>query len=170
MTSTWESNIRIIVRSLYPQFEPSESDEIKRMLDIAEVFPSDLVFDIGCGKGDVLAEAVSRGARAIGVDHSSLRVGKSRDRLKGTDVAQVVYGDIFEERFWYHKGSRKPYVLHNADVVTMFLNPYMNSRLRSLLEEELSGTRVVSNYWPIEGWNPVKVGNVGRGQVFLYSR
>jgi len=76
-------------------------------------------------------------------------------RLTGK-TSLIVLGDIFNDIFWGHKGSKMPYVVGEADVVTLFLNTKMNNRLRPLLEEELRpGTRVVSNYWEIDEWRTI---------------
>jgi len=141
---------RTPIKGWYSDFVPSTSEAIKTMLDLAEVKPGEMVYDIGCGYGNVLLEAQKRGARVIGVDCYLSRVNRTKKRLGG---GLIVYGDIFDESFWRHKGSEAQHVVGEADVVTLFHNTTMNNILRPLLERELKpGTKVVSNCWPIDGW------------------
>jgi len=141
-------------KSWYPSYEPSHEGEIRKMLELAEVTHDDVVYDIGCGEGNILLGALSRGARTIGVDYSPLRIRREKQMIG--DRGEIIYGDIFEDHFWSHKGNDNNHAVYNATVLTMFLNAGMNAHLRPLLEEELrAGTRVVSNYWPVIGWIPV---------------
>lgn len=169
--SVFKSSQIIHRRIWYPIFEPSSEEAIRKMLDLAEVALGESVYDIGCGEGAILLEALNRGAQVTGVDYRPLRVKRARERVG--NKGEIVHGDIFEDRFWSHKGNANGYTLHDANIVTMFLDDEMNAHLRPLFEHELrDGTRVVSNYWPMVGWRPVGIvdlnGNQSYHKIFLY--
>ena len=156
-----------ITKGWYARFERVTEETVRAMLDLAEVRPGEMVYDIGCGNGGILLEAQRRGARVAGVDIYPSRVNRTK-RLTG-ETSLIVHGDIFDDVFWRHKGSEMPYVVGEADVVTLFLNSKMNNRLRPLLEEELRpGTRVVSNYWEIDDWRTITSFIRGDPELAIY--
>jgi precorrin-6B methylase 2 len=139
-------------------FEPTKMNKVRWMLDIARAGPGDVVYDLGSGDGRIVMEAARRGSRAVGIEADPIRVMWSRMmvRFSGlSDRARIVWGNFFDSNF------------RDATVVTLFLMPHTNRRLRSRLREELRpGTRVVSYVWKIEGWEPAMADP--KKEMYLY--
>ena len=122
---------------------PSPDPLVDTMLDIAGVSERDVVMDLGSGDGRTVIAAARRGARAIGVEFDAELVELSRATAVAAGVAEratFVNADLFETD------------LSPATVITMFLLPELNSRLRPRLLELAPGTRIVSNTWDLEEW------------------
>ena len=123
---------------------PTPMSMVHKMLQMAEVGPDDLVYDLGCGDGRILVTAARRyGARAVGIELDPLRylwcrlliiVLGLRDRVR------IIYGDFFRQD------------LSAADVVACYLLRGTNRRLEGKFRRELRPeTRVVSNYFTFPG-------------------
>lgn len=129
-------------------YVPTPMPSVRRMLELAQAGPDDHVVDLGSGDGRILITAVlERGVRsAIGVELDPWLVGFANERAASLGVAdriRFVRGDIFETEF------------ANADVVTMYLLPKLNLRLRPYLLERLTpGTRIVSHSFDMGEWAP----------------
>ena len=128
-------------------WEPTSRKKVRRMLDLSEVGPSDVVYDLGSGDGRVVMEAArSYGARAVGVEADPLRVLYSRMSVSVRHLdgrVRVVWGNFFHTD------------LSDATVVTLFLTQGTNRRLKEKLLSELKpGARVVSYVWTFEDWTP----------------
>jgi SAM-dependent methyltransferase len=124
-------------------FSPTSSRKTKLAIKLAKVGPQDILYDLGCGTGPVLAEAKKRGASVVGVEIEPLRWLICRLRIRG---GSVILGDMYKVP------------LGDATVVFIFQYPSVNMRLKEKFEKELKpGTRVVSYAWKINGWEPVKV-------------
>lgn len=127
-------------------FVPTPEPVVETMLDMAEVGPDDVVLDLGSGDGRIVVAAAQRGARAMGVDIDPRRIAEARENAAqaGLDErAQFIQGDLFEAE------------LSPASVVTMYLLPEVNRRLRPRLLDELEpGTRVVSHDFDMGEWLP----------------
>jgi SAM-dependent methyltransferase len=140
-----------------------------QMLSLAGLRSDELLYDLGCGTGEILVTAARDfRARAVGVEleknifkRAILRVKRNRveDRVK------VVHGDLFQVP------------LRDADVVTLYLTDEANQKVRPKLEWELKeGARVVSASFQVPGWGPSKTVPVGRrsgftspwGAMYLY--
>jgi precorrin-6B methylase 2 len=128
-------------------WEPTSRKKVRRMLELSETGPSDVVYDLGSGDGRIVIEAArTYRARAVGVEADPLRVLYSRvaissSRLEGR--AKVVWGNFFHVD------------LSEATVVTVFLTQGTNQKLKpKLLSDLRPGTRVVSYVWTFEGWAP----------------
>ena len=126
------------------------------MLKLAGVGKTDVVYDLGCGDGRiVIAAAREFGARGVGVDINPVRIGEARENAKKAGVEKQVR---FEENDLFLAD------IHEATVVTLFLLPNVNLRLRPKLLADLKpGTRVVSNTFDMGDWKPDKEANVGEG-------
>ncbi|MGI0132424.1 MAG: SAM-dependent methyltransferase [Thermoplasmata archaeon] len=142
-------------------YQPTPRDVVTRMLDLAEVGPSDTLYDLGAGTGAIVFRAArERGARVVGVEVEPVRVlilrlrrliGGPRDRVR------IVWGNL------------RRFDLSGATVVAVFLWPPMMEVLKTRFVEDLpAGTRIVSYWHPIEGWTPSVVD--GRRRVYLYRR
>jgi len=123
------------------------------MLTLAGTKPGELVYDLGAGDGRIMSLAVRKfGATAVGVELQESRFRTIAERItkeKLQESASVIHGDFLDVD------------LSNADVVTLYLLPSVNSLMRPKLERELRyGARVVSHDFPIEGWYPMQVETV----------
>ncbi len=122
---------------------PSPDPLVDTMLEIAHVTDRDVVMDLGSGDGRTVIAAARLGAQAIGIEYDRELVELSRARAEAAGVADratFVAADLFETD------------LSPATVITMFLLPDLNARLRPRLLDLEPGTRVVSNTWDLEDW------------------
>jgi SAM-dependent methyltransferase len=112
---------------------------VNAMLKLAGVTKNDVVYDLGCGDGQIIVAAGKLGARAVGVDIDPERVREAEANIKAAGVGnrvRVILGDIFDPRL----------EISEATVVTLYLLPGLNAKLAPRLKAELRpGTRVVSN-------------------------
>jgi precorrin-6B methylase 2 len=130
---------------------PTSQALVNRMLDMAKVTPSDYVVDLGSGDGRTVITAAKRGARALGVEYNPEMVALSRRNAQKEGVgekAQFVQGDIFETDF------------SKATVITLFLLPELNVKLRPKILDMQPGTRVVSNSFTMGDWQADRTQNV----------
>ena len=121
---------------------PTPDVLVDKMLEMAEVTADDVVFDLGSGDGRLVIAAARLGARAVGVELAPNLVALSERRAAEAGVAdrtEFVAADLFE------------FDLSPATVVTMFLLPDINYRLRPDLFDLRPGTRIVSNTWDLRG-------------------
>ncbi|MEW5791168.1 MAG: SAM-dependent methyltransferase [Pseudomonadota bacterium] len=130
-------------------FVPSPEDVVDRMLQLAGVRKGDVVYDLGSGDGRiVIAAAKKYGARGVGVDIDPERIEEARENARKAGVAdrvKFVQQDLFDAD------------IHEATVVTLYLLPNVNQRLRPKLLRELKpGTRVVSHSFDMGDWKPVR--------------
>ena len=121
---------------------PTPDVLVDKMLEMAEVTADDLVIDLGSGDGRLVIAAARLGARAVGVELQPNLVALSERRAAEAGVADrtgFVATDLFDSD------------LSPATVVTMFLLPDINYRLRPTLFDLRPGTRIVSNTWDLRG-------------------
>jgi len=125
---------------------PSPDELVKLMLERAAVTPNDIVYDLGAGDGKIaIAAAKDFGARATGIEYNPDMAGLARrnaQRAGVSDKVTIVQGDIFEHDF------------SDATVVTLYLLPSLNVKLRPKLLELAPGTRIVSNSFDMGDWEP----------------
>ena len=122
---------------------PTSMTLAERMLDLAKVTSSDYVIDLGSGDGRTVITAAKRGARALGIEYNPDLVELSKRAAQREGVAaraEFVKADLFESDF------------SKATVITMFLLPDINLRLRPKLLEMKPGTRIVSNTFTMGEW------------------
>jgi len=119
------------------------------MLKLADVKSTDVVYDLGCGDGRiVIAAAKTYGARGVGIDINPERIKEAKESAKKAGVEDLVR---FEENDLFKAD------IHEASVVTLFLLPKVNLRLRPKLLKELKpGTRIVSNTFDMGDWKADK--------------
>lgn len=133
---------------------PTSQTLVDRMLDMAKVTPSDYLVDLGSGDGRTVITAAKRGVRAHGIEFNSDMVALSQRNAKASGVgnrATFERADIFESDF------------SQATVVTLFLLPHLNVRLRPTLLKMKPGTRVVSNSFNMAEWQPDETAQVKEG-------
>ena len=128
-------------------YVPTPEHVVLRLLTLAEVSSDDVVYDLGSGDGRMIILAAKEfGARGVGVEIDSQLVQTARRRARKAGVSHLVEfrrGDLFDTN------------LDDATVVTLYLWPDMNNRLRPKLQRELDpGDRVVSHSFDIDGWSP----------------
>ncbi len=122
---------------------PTAQALVDKMLDMAKVTPSDYVIDLGSGDGRTVITAAQRGAKALGIEYNPEMVELSkRNAAKAGlgDKVTFVKGDIFESDF------------SQATVLTLFLLPDLNVKLRPTILNMKPGTRVVSNSFSMGDW------------------
>ena len=126
---------------------PTAQTLVDRMLDIANVTASDYVIDLGSGDGRTVITAATRGAKALGVEYNPKMVALSQSNAAKagvTDKAAFVKADLFKTDF------------SQATVITMFLLPEINLKLRPKILGMKPGTRVVSNSFDMGDWKADK--------------
>ncbi len=128
-------------------YVPTPQEVVEVMLDISHVNEDDILYDLGCGDGRiVITAAKERGARGVGIDINPRRIEESIKNAEDANVmdsVQFVEGDLFLADF------------SKASVVTMYLLPAVNIRLRPrLLRELMPGTRIVSHDFNMNEWEP----------------
>ncbi|MDX5410684.1 MAG: methyltransferase domain-containing protein [Thauera sp.] len=122
---------------------PTADVLVARMLDMAELKPEDRLVDLGSGDGRTVIAAARRGVKSRGIEYNPdlVALSQAAARTAGvSDMATFEQGDIFESDF------------SEATVVTLFLLPALNMRLRPILLDMPPGTRVVSNSFDMEDW------------------
>ena len=122
---------------------PTPQVLVDKMLDMAKVTPQDMVIDLGSGDGRTVITAAKRGATALGVEYNPDMVALSEYNAKKDGVAgkaTFIKGDIFE------------YDFSKANVLTMFLLPSINMKLRPKILDMRPGTRIVTNSFTMEDW------------------
>ena len=139
-----------------PAYEPSVGQEgkdvvwvptpqslVDKMLDMAKVTPKDFVMDLGSGDGRTVITAAKRGVRALGIEYNPdmVELSKRNAAKEGvSDRAQFMKADLFETDF------------SKATVITMFLLPDINLKLRPKILDLKPGTRIVSNTFTMGDW------------------
>ncbi len=155
--------IALTARAQYPfdvPFVPTPDVVVEEILRIASVGPDDFVMDLGSGDGRILIAAARKfGARGIGVDLDPDRIEESNYNAYLQGVSESV---TFQQQDLFKFDFSK------ATVITMYLLPSVNMRLRSRLLNELKpGTRIVSHDFDMEDWQPDDKSTV-RKNVFLW--
>lgn len=139
---------------------PTNDGLVKRMLEMAEVKSSDLVYDLGAGDGKIaIAAAKQFGAKAVGVEYNPdmAKLAQCFVHAEGvTDRVKIIQGDIFETDF------------SAASVVTLYLLPELNLRLRPTLLKMKPGTRVVSHSFLMDDWQPDQSSMSVDGAAYLW--
>ena len=122
---------------------------VNAMLDAAGVGPNDVVYDLGCGDGRIVIMAAQRGARGFGMDIDANLIrtaNRHAERARVADRATFAVQDLFATD------------LSPATVVTLYLSPEFNLKLRPKLLRELKpGSRVVSHDFDMGDWRPDRV-------------
>jgi len=122
---------------------PTPQVLVEKMLDMAKVTPEDYVIDLGSGDGRTVITAAKRGATAMGIEYNPDMVALAQANAKTAGVTEkstFVKADLFESAF------------SKAQVITMFLLPSINMKLRPKLLDMKPGTRIVTNSFTMEDW------------------
>jgi SAM-dependent methyltransferase len=134
-------------------FVRSTPEVIDRMLEMARVKAGDLIYDIGSGDGAIIIRAAKKyGVRGVGIEIDEDLVIKARSNAFREKVEQLVE---------FRAQDAFTVDVSPATVVTLYMLPDFNAKLRPILDRQLKpGTRVVSHDYPIEGWVPDRVEDV----------
>lgn len=122
---------------------PTPQELVDKMMEIAKVTPSDFVIDLGSGDGRTVITAAKLGAKARGIEYNPDMVILSRENAEKEGMssrAEFIEADLYTVD------------LSQATVITMFLLPEINLKLRPILLELKPGTRIVSNTFTMGEW------------------
>ena len=124
---------------------PTSQALVEKMLDMAKLTPKDYIIDLGSGDGRTVITAAKRGSKAHGIEYNPDMVELAQKRAKEagvSDKATFAKADLFESDF------------SQAQVITMFLLPSINEKLRPKILDLKPGTRIVSNSFRMGEWQP----------------
>lgn len=142
-------------------FVPTREAVIDAMLKAAKVGPTDVVYDLGCGDGRIVVAAAKLGARAIGIDIDPQRIAEAKANAERNGVTGKVefrQEDLFQAEF------------RDATVVTLYLLPSLNVKLKPRLMEQLKpGTRIVSHDFDMGDWAPDETIAVDGKTVYVWT-
>jgi precorrin-6B methylase 2 len=125
---------------------------VDKMLNLAKITPNDFLIDLGSGDGRTVITAAKRGTRALGIEYNPglVKLSKQNAEKEGVSkMVQFIEADIFESDF------------SKATVITMFLLPELNMKLRPKLLNLKPGTRIVTNTFTMQEWHFDEVVSTG---------
>jgi hypothetical protein len=143
---------------------PTPDDVVERMLTMAQVTPQDYVWDLGAGDGKIAIMAAKKfGARAVGIEYNADMVKHANANAtsagvagNGAGKAVIRHGDIFATDF------------SQATVVTLYLLPALNMKLRPQLLSMRPGTRVVSHSFSMEDWEADEISTLDGRRAYFW--
>ncbi|MFP5379162.1 MAG: SAM-dependent methyltransferase, partial [Vicinamibacteria bacterium] len=143
-------------------FVPTPQPVVDAMLAMANVRKGDVLYDLGSGDGRIPITAAKRyGIRAVGIDIDPQRIAEVNENVRKNEVGhlvKIVQGDLFEQD------------LSEATVVTLYLLPSLNLKLRPKLMKELKpGTRIVSHAFDMGDWKPEQELDVNGRKVYFWT-
>ncbi len=143
-------------------YVPTSKSVVSRMLKLAEVDESDIVYDLGSGDGRIVIQAAKKyGAHGVGIEIDPDLVAEARQNAQSAGVADLVefrQGDLFEAD------------ISEATVVTLYLLPSVNQKLRPKLFEELApGTPVVSHDFDMGKWAPEETVEMDGDTIYRWT-
>jgi SAM-dependent methyltransferase len=140
---------------------PTSLALVNKMLDMAKATPNDYVIDLGSGDGRTVITAAKRGIKALGIEYNldMVELSKATAAKEGvTERAAFMKADLFETDF------------SQASVITMFLLPEINLKLRPKILSLKPGTRIVSNTFTMGEWEADETGSAGSDDNSAYYR
>ncbi len=140
---------------------PTPNELIQKMLDMAKLTPSDVHFDLGSGDGRTVIAAAKRGTKAVGIEYNADMVELSKRAAQKESAAvaartEFIRGDIFETDF------------SKATVLTLYLLPSLNLKLRPTILNMKPGTRVVSHAFTMGEWEADQTDNADGRTAYLW--
>ena len=139
---------------------PTPDEVVDRMLRMAQVTANDLVYDLGAGDGKIaIAAAKKFGARSVGIEYNPEMAKHAQGNVEKAGVtakARIVNGDIFATDF------------SQATVVTMYLLPALNMKLRPTILAMRPGTRVVSHSFTMEDWEADEISSMDGRRAYFW--
>ena len=142
-------------------FVATPPDIVNAMLKLAGARKSDVVYDLGCGDGRiVIAAAKEYGARGVGIDINPQRIDQANQNAKREHVANLVN---------FHTGDVFTSDVRQASIVTLYMLPDVNLKLRPKLQHELKpGSRIVTHGFAMGDWKPTRVEEVDGEKIYLW--
>jgi len=142
-------------------YVPTPQPVVDAMLKVAKVGKNDVLYDLGSGDGRIVVTAAQNfGTRGVGIDIDPQRIQEANDNAKKagvTDRVKFVQQDLFNTDF------------SEATVVTLYLLPEINEKLRPILLKQLKpGTRIVSHAFDMGEWKPQQTLNVEGKTVYYW--
>lgn len=142
-------------------YVPTPQQVVDQMLQVAKVTDRDVVYDLGSGDGRIVITAAQKyGARGVGVEINPDRIQEANQNAEQAGVSDRVefrQQDLFAAK------------IQDATVVTLYLLPSVNEKLRPKLFQELRpGTRVVSHAFEIGDWKPQQTVQVGNSEIYYW--
>jgi SAM-dependent methyltransferase len=143
------SNIPVWTDGEVP-YVPTPPEVVDRMLEMAQVKSGDVIYDLGSGDGRIIIQAAKRyGVKGVGIEIDADLVQKARDNAFKEKVEDLVE---------FRMQDALTVDVSPATVVTLYMLPEFNAKLRPIFDKELKpGSRVVSHDFVIQGWVPDKV-------------
>ena len=140
---------------------PTPNELIQKMLDMAKLTPADVHFDLGSGDGRTVIAAAKRGTKAVGIEYNADMVELSNRAAQKESAAvaartEFIRGDIFETDF------------SKATVLTLYLLPSLNLKLRPTILNMQPGTRVVSHAFTMGEWEADQTDNANGRTAYLW--
>ena len=156
------------VEKLAPYY-PTPETIVDKMLELGGLRAGEKMFDLGSGDGRIVILAARKyHANAVGVEFDKDLVKQSDSKIRKANLqgsAKIIHGDIFAQNY------------SSADLITVYLLPTSNDKVRPMLEKQLKkGARVVAHDFEFRGWTPAKTETIdddGEGRshtLFLYQR
>jgi cyclopropane fatty-acyl-phospholipid synthase-like methyltransferase len=143
-------------------YVPTKPEVVNTMLKLAAVTKDDVVYDLGCGDGRIVISAAKDfGARGVGIDINPERISEARMNARQSGV---------EDRVRFEENDLFDADIHEASVVTLYLLPAVNLRLRPKLLKELKpGTRIVSHSFDMGDWKPEQEEKVDGQWIYRWT-
>ena len=143
-------------------YVPTPQHVVNEMLKLADIKKGDILFDLGSGDGRIVITAAQNfGVKGTGIDIDPERIREAEDNAKKANVTSLV---SFKQANLFDTDLR------GANVVTLYLLPSINMKLRPKLWKELKpGTRVVSHSFDMGDWKPDKVVEVEHRKLYLWT-
>lgn len=143
-------------------YVPTPQEVVDAMLDLAKVGSKDVLYDLGCGDGRIVIAAARRGARATGIDLNPARIAEAKANARQAGL---------EKKVTFRQGNLFEADVSPATVVTLYLLPSVNEKLRPMLWKQLRpGTRVVSHAFDMgDAWPPERTVDVGGRTIHFWT-
>jgi len=143
-------------------YVPTPEEVVDAMLQVAKVTKNDIVYDLGTGDGRIPVMAAKKyGARGVGIDIDPQRIKDATENVQKNGVGdrvRIVQADLFEAN------------ISEATVVTLYLLPVLNQRLKPKLLKDLKpGTRIVSHAFDMGDWKPEQELDVNGRKVYFWT-
>src|SRR5436305_497293 len=138
---------------------PTPDEVVDRMLTMAQLGPSDFHMDLGSGDGKIVIAAAKRGAKALGIEYNPDMVKVAQDNAQKAGVADKASfrrADIFQTDF------------SQASVITLYLLPALNMKLRPTILSMRPGTRVVSHSFTMEDWEADEISSMDGRRAYFW--
>ncbi|GAA4779084.1 methyltransferase domain-containing protein [Olivibacter ginsenosidimutans] len=142
-------------------YVPTDQEIVNAMLTLAKVDKNDVLYDLGCGDGRIVVTAAKQfGATAVGIDIDPQRIREANENAQKAQVedkVKFIQQDLFTADF------------SDASVVSLYLLPSVNLKLRPKLLKLKPGTRIVSHAFTMGDWKPDKKMDVGGATIYLWT-